>query len=165
MNRGRAIASALAIGLLVAPLAACAPEPGAAQSQQEKTTDPSKKQEPEGGSWPEKNPDEVYEKHTEIPADFPAEFVVPQGADIDDAGARGGGVWYLVLRATDAADADALWNDVIAEGSFTASDELTTAEGGRAATLTGATLRITAMTLPQSDGSVLVSYDITRTAG
>ena len=163
-RRSTPLAACLALGLLIAPLAACAPEPGSSDPGNSKpgTQTPGEKEEPEGGSWPEKNPDEVFEKHTELPADFPSSFTIPEGAKIDDAGTRGVGVWYLVLRAGSTADADALWAGIVESNGFAVSDEFTTAEKGRAATLRGAVLSVTALTIPQSDGTVLISYDITR---
>lgn len=154
----RAAAGVLALGLLVGPLAGCAPEPGTVRPD---GTDLTEKVEPEGGSWPEANPDEVFEKSQELPADFPAEFVIPEGAVIDDAGSRAVGSWFVVLRASDAAVASALWDGVVAGGGFAVADETETGDGGRAATLTSATLSVAAVTLPSEDGGVLLSYDIT----
>lgn len=156
----RITASVLALGLLVLPLAACAPEPG--EGTQSDPV-PTEKQEPEGGSWPEENPDEVFEKQQDIPEDFPESFVIPDGAVVDDVGSRGYGTWYLVLRATDQAAADELWDEVIAAGAFEVSDEAETVEGGVSATLSTGALSVTAMTLPDSDDTVLLSYDITST--
>lgn len=158
------------MGVLIAPLTACAPEPvpsapGESSGTSTSTPKPGDKKEPEGDSWPEKNPDEVYEKHTEIPADFPAGFAIPAGAEVDDTGSRGAGTWFLVLRATDAAAAATLWDSVIGSSGFAVSDEFETAEKGHAATLSAATLTASAMTIPQSDGSVLLSYDITQLPG
>ena len=156
----RVSAAVLALGLLVAPLAGCAPEPGA-YSPAGPGSAPAEKQEPEGGSWPAENPDEVYEKHREIPEDFPEAFVIPENAEDDDVGTRGYGTWYLILRAADESEAAVLWNEIVAAGSFVQSDDLETAEGGIAATLSSGELMVNAMTLPENDGTVLVSFDIT----
>ena len=162
-NIARVSAAVLALGLLVAPLAGCAPEPGASGSEgpEGPGSAPTEKQEPEGGSWPAENPDEVYDKHQEIPEDFPEAFVIPEGAEIDNVGTRGHGTWYLVLRAADEDEAAVLWDEVVAAGSFVQSDGMETTEGGIAATLSSGELTVDAMTLPEADGTVLVSYDIT----
>lgn len=159
----RITAGTLALGLLVVPLTGCAPEPGTTGSGTlgEGMPDPKDKQESEGDSWPEKNPDEVYEKHQELPADFPAGFVIPEGAVIDNAGSSGLGKWFVVLRAADASTADALWAQIIEAGAFAASDETTNAEGGIVATLTSTELEVAGMTIPEPSGEVLLTYDIT----
>lgn len=155
-----ATAAALALSLLLLPLAGCAPEPGSSG-----TGDPipTEKQPPEGGSWPEENPDEVFEKHQDIPDDFPEGFIIPEGAAIDDVGSRGYGTWYLVLRADTEVSASALWDEVIAGGAFTVSEESTTVEGGKTATLENGELSALAVTMPSDDETVLLSYDITST--
>lgn len=159
----RISAALLAISVLVAPLTGCAPEPGTSGSGSigEGLPDPKDKQEPEGNSWPEKNPDEVYEKQQELPADFPAGFVIPEGALIDNVGSSGAGKWFIVLRAEDVAAADALWTQIVQSGAFTVSDETTNAEGGVVATLTSTELDVAGMTIPDPAGEVLLTYDIT----
>lgn len=154
----RTAAAALALGLLIAPLAGCAPEPGSVRPD---GTDLTEKVEPEGESWPEENPEEAFEKTTELPADFPAEFVIPASAVIDDAGSRGFGTWFVVLSAADAAAASAVWDEIVTSGGFSVSDDAETADGGRAATLTSTALTAAAVTLPGEDGGMLLSYDIT----
>ena len=159
-TKTRAAAAAIALTLLALPLAGCAPEPGSVRPDGSSLEE---KHEPDGESWPEKNPDEAYEKQQELPADFPAAFVVPEGAAVDDAGSRAPGSWYLVLRADSAEAADALWDEVVSAGSFEARD----AEGSgdaRSATLVGGGLEVAALTLPGEDGAVLLSYDITAEA-
>lgn len=164
MRRTTAALSGLA--LLLLPLTGCAPEPGevgAPEGTVGEMPNSNEKQEPEGGSWPEENPPEVFEKSTELPENFPAEFVTPSDAVIEDAGARGPDTWFVVYRAADTEGSEAIWSSVISENGFTVSDEAETPEGGKAATLSGETLQVTAMTLPQSDGTVQLSYDIMNT--
>ncbi|GAA1319846.1 hypothetical protein ACFSWE_05595 [Leucobacter albus] len=158
----RTTGALLALGLLIAPLAACAPEPGTVRPD---GTDLTEKVEPEGGSWPEENPDEAYAKSQALPDDFPDAFAVPEQAIVDDAGSRGAGTWFVVLRAADAAAATALWDEIVAGGGFTVSDEIETGDGGRAATLTSPTLSVSAVTLPGTDGEMLLSYDLTSVVG
>lgn len=150
-------------------LVGCAPEPGSSEAPDTDSgivsPDPAEKQEPEGGSWPEENPPEVFEKNQDMPDDFPETFVVPGDAVVDDSGTRGYGVWFLVLRAEDEAAAHALWDAIVAGSGFAVSDESETTEGGRAATLTSDALAVQALTMPDADGSVLLSYDITALAG
>lgn len=161
-HKMRATAAVLALGLLLAPLSGCAPEPGTVNPDGRDLTE---KVEPEGGSWQEENPDEVFDKQVELPADFPAAFVLPEGAVIDDAGLRGVDSWFVVLRAEDQPAADALWDAVVSSGGFTVSDETETGDGGRAATLTGTGLEVAAVTLPTDSAGVLLSYDLTAVLG
>lgn len=111
--------------------------------------------------WTGGVPDEALEKTTELPASFPAaSFVIPDGSVIDDAGERSATSWFVVLRAKDAAGASALWNAVVAGSGFTVTDAAETPEGGTSAVLTSAALSVSALTLPEADGSVLISYDV-----
>ena len=154
------IAGVIALGLLIAPLTGCAPEPGTVSPD---GSDLTEKVEPEGGSWAEENPDEVYAKDTQLPEGFPAGFVLPEGSVIDDAGSRGYGSWYVVLRAADAEAAETLWDAIVSEGGFTVSDDAATGDGGRSATLTTAAMTVQAVTMPAEDGDgTLLSYDLTE---
>ncbi|WP_449282246.1 hypothetical protein [Leucobacter sp.] len=115
-------------------------------------------------SWPEREPEGGTPKHTEIPSSFPSgDFVIGSGAVIDDVGERASGGWFLVLRAADAREADTRWQTVISSNGFSVADSAATPEGGVSATLSNQRLVVDALTLPQSDGSVLLSYDIERT--
>lgn len=158
----RAATGALTLALAVTLLAGCAPEPGTVNPDGRDLTE---KVEPEGGSWPEANPEEAYEKSQELPEGFPAAFVVPEGATVDDAGSRDGGTWYLVLRADSSDAADGLWDAVVTGSGFAVSDEVETGDGGRAATLTSAELAVSAVTMPGEGDAVLLSYDITQGVG
>ena len=166
----RIAATGLASATLLFGLTACAPEPGETGTTGQEAKE-RMEQEESGkggdagtGSWPEENPEDVSDKHTDLPETFPGEaFPIPEGATIDDTGERAEGQWFVVLRAADAAAADALWNEVVAGGGFAVADETETAEGGRAATLTTPGYSVGALTFPQEDGSVLLSYDIMQT--
>lgn len=155
MSLQKAGIALFAATLLVAPLVGCAPEPGTPGSEEQ-----IPKHEPDNNSWNEENPDEAYEKTTTLPDGFPAEFVIPEGAKIDDAGSRGDGSWFLVLRAADRNSADQLWSEVIEAGSFAESDTVETSEGGTQATLVSGALDVTALRLPENDGAELLSYEI-----
>lgn len=154
----RWLAAFLAAGLLLGATA-CAPEPG--DSVAGKPDKGAETANPES-SWSEPTSEfDAEAKTTELPKGFPsAEFPLPPGAIIDDAGARGDTAWFVVLRATDEAAAAQLWEEILSLGNLVESDRVETAEGGIAATLTGATMLVTAVTIPQSDGSVLLSYDL-----
>lgn len=163
-----AIGSALAVGCLLGATA-CAPEPGptgVAGTGSEKSVDGA----PGAGgaesgeeSWPEREPEGGTPKHTEIPGSFPSDdFVAGPDATIDDVGERTSDSWFVVLRAETAADADARWQTVIDESGFTVADERATPDGGISARLANQGLIVDALTLPQPDGSVLLSYDIER---
>lgn len=157
-----ALAGAACAAALLLPLASCAAEPDDTGAGATRTEGASDAKGGEGGSWTQQDDGAASEKHVELPESFPEAFAVPEGAVVDDTGARSGTEWFLVLRAADAAAADALWEDVIAEGGFTVSDEDETAEGGRIASLRNAALSVEALTLPQEDGSVLLSYDLSE---
>ncbi|MCW2287798.1 hypothetical protein EDF60_1285 [Leucobacter luti] len=115
-----------------------------------------------GESWPEQNDPAVEQKDAQLPASFPSErFVVPPGATVDDAGERSATDWFVVLRAANQAEADQLWQSIIAESGFAATEVTASADGGISALLSSASTTAVAVTIPQSDGSVLLSYDVT----
>lgn len=152
----RRVIAAVAVPTLVLGLAACAPEP--VTGSREKGAELGEEGESGWGATSEQ--DEL--KSTELPDDFPKDaFTVPEGAVVDDAGKRGD-MWFLVLRAADEAEAESWWSEVIAGSGFVVSDDAETGDGGRSATLTATALTVTALSIPQEDGSVLLSYDIAR---
>lgn len=155
----RLLGAALITGLIVVPLSGCAPEPGDAQPGGGKPS-LTEKQEPEGESWPEKAPAEAYEKQVEVPADFPAEFVIPEGAVVDNVGVRDTGTWFLVLRAEDETAGNALWESVIQAAGFTSNEGPEPIEGGKTATLSSPALEVEATMFPEGS-QMLLSYDIT----
>lgn len=118
------------------------------------------------GGWPQQGDPQDTPKSRSLPASFPSEsFVVPETAAIDDAGERSANEWYLVLDAKNAATADALWQSIVDASGFAEADRSETADGGVAATLTNSALSVTALQIPQEDGSVLVSFDLSSTIG
>ncbi|WP_162903700.1 hypothetical protein [Leucobacter sp. wl10] len=181
--RGASIGAALTLTTALAlGLAGCAPDagPGPANDSGSKTPSTTKDPaaDPDGGSkgsgaadgkpgasdeesWPERDPEGGTPKQTEIPPSFPSgSFAMPPGAVIDDAGERSSTRWFVVLRAGDAAAADAQWQAVIDANGFAVADTAETPEGGVSARLSSAGLTVDALTLPQPDGSVLLSYDL-----
>lgn len=148
-------AGALGLALLLG-LTGCAPEPVAGQGGKE--SDVSRQE----SSWSDPIDDlDAEQRQTELRADFPtAEFPVPPDATIYDTGSRVPGTWFLVLSAEDETIAAALWDEVIRSGAYTVADETPTPEGGRSATLANGAFRAVAVTIPQPDGAVLLSYDI-----
>ena len=157
----RALVGASAV-ILALSVAGCAPEPAEIAGQPEKgseTTNPE-------SSWSQPTDDfDADAKTTELPDTFPREqFPLPAEAVIDDAGARGDSAWFVVLRAADATEAAVFWSEIVALGGFTESDVSETSEGGRASTLSSAALSVVAVTIPQDDGTVLLSFDLTRPA-
>lgn len=163
-NQPRSIASQfarkavapLAALFLVFGVAACAPEEVAGSVDKEsETTSPETKWEVDDTAGSERN--------ATLPDSFPSElFALPADATIYNAGERNSDEWFLVLNAVDATAAQSLWASIIELNGFAVSDELETTEGGTAATLAQGPLMIQAMTLPNEDGSVLLSYDVTR---
>lgn len=144
--------------LLAVGLAACAPEPGTDEATKGGQQS-AEEHEGAGGV-----PDDALKKETELPTDFPSDlFALPTGAVIDDAGARGDGQWFVVLRAKNQRAANVLWDKIIDDNALVASDQQKTGDGGRIATLKNrdAGLTIDALTLPGTGDEVLVSYDLT----
>lgn len=56
-----------------------------------------------------------------------------------------------------------IWDAIVQQNMFSVSDEATTSDGGVSATLTSESLEVQALTITDADGSVLLSYDLTRT--
>lgn len=146
----------LAALLLVFGATACAPEPVAGTVNKDgETTSPETK-------W-EVDENAGTELTQTLPDSFPNElFALPSDATIYNAGERNSDQWFLVLKAADTTAAQSLWTSIIELNTFGVSDEVETTEGGTAATLAQGPLTIQAMTLPNKDGSVLLSYDISR---
>lgn len=147
--------------LLAISLAACAPEPGTEAGSTDKD---SQTINPETSWGDGAVPDEGVQ--TELPESFPSDaFALPEGAVIENTGERGTGQWFLVLRADDEAEAERLWDAVIAQNGFTLEDSGEAVEGGRFGTLRSVSLTVQALTIPQQDGSVQLSYDLASTIG
>ena len=161
----RAMTLAFLLPALVLGLAACAPEPGTG-------VDPASPGVDAGGTGDEGNggetspQDDPALKQQELPADFPSDaFALPDDAVIDDVGSREPGSWYLVLRAQDAPQADDWWTQITGSSGFDVRDQEETEDGGHSATLVNSSLNVQALTIPQSDGSVLLSYDLGPATG
>ncbi|WP_125099218.1 hypothetical protein [Leucobacter chromiireducens] len=170
-TRPRRALLALCAGALIAlPLTACAPEPGtdtggtipesvAGAGGKDSESKPGAGD--SESSWSEQDVPEDLPKSTTLPESFPsAQFAIPDGAVIDDAGSRSDTSWFVVLRAADAATADTLWAGIISANGFAEADSAETAEGGMSAQLTGEGVSALGLTIPQDDGQVLISYDI-----
>lgn len=162
MNRHKAQGMKLIAGLgaavLALGLAGCAPEMGDVAGSTEKD---SQTINPES----EASEREVteYDFNTELPESFPSdEFAIPETAVIEDVGESGTDQWYLVLRAPDSEAEEAIWNEIIESNGFGVTDEGEAAEGGRLATLNGVSITTQVLTIPQSDGSVQMSFEILR---
>ena len=152
--RTRTLASSLIVGsALVLALTACAPEPvGPAEGAEGQ----------DESSWQgvEDVPEEL---ETNLVESFPVdEFPIPDGAEVYDNGERNQDEWFLVLNAEDADAAETLWEDVISAGEFSVEDFEEDSEIGASASLNNGALNVGALTAPQGDGSVLLSYEIAR---
>lgn len=158
MTGSRRTLALVTAGILALTISACAPEPEDVAGAPDKGGETQKGE--ESRSWQAEVPDEAELHNTELPSSFPSEFVIPEGAVISDTGEREEGVWFLVLEADNASAASELWQRVIGDGGFTVSDEGETPEGGVSAMLSSASLEVQALTMPQPDGTVLLSYDI-----
>lgn len=154
---GRMVTLLLATALACSA-AACAPEPGEEAGSIDKETQTISPETEWGGI------DQSYEEmQTTLPQSFPsAEFVIPSDAVIKDTGEKGPDTWFLVLEASSSEQGQAQWDAVVSASSFVVEDPVDTSEGGTAATLNSASLTVQAITIPQTDGTVLLSYDIQR---
>lgn len=157
----RALAASAA-AVLALGLVSCAPEPGeetVATSPEAGVTNPEETVNPET-EWGGRDAVEDTPV-TELPESFPTDdFLIPEGTIILNAGERSTAQWFVVLQSADDAAATQLWNEIVTQNGFEASEEGETAEGGRFATLTSSALTIQAFTFPQEDGSVELNYDI-----
>lgn len=142
-------------------VAGCAPEPVSGAGGKNATAHPSE------SSWGQPTDDlDPEARETELPESFPIEaFEIPDDATVWSAGERAGAeqVWFLVLIAADRDEAERLWQQLIDTNAFAVSDMQETSEGGQSAQLTRESLSVTALTVPQTDGSVLLNYDIRGT--
>ena len=163
----RLIATAVAAPLLVFALVGCAPEPTDGVPDSIAGAPEKGAETQEGSGWAEAtDPNDPSLRSVELPADFPSDaFALPANAVIYDASSARGG-WFVVLRAADAAQAEVWWAEVPAANGLIVSDESTNeSDGSRSATLTGPTISAIAVLVPDtSDGSVLLSYDLTPQA-
>lgn len=151
------VSTFVALGLLFGA-AACAPEPGDAAGLTDKDTETINPETEWGGR------DVTGEElTTELPPSFPNDiFTLPEGVTIYNAGERGEGQWFVVLIADGNDAAKLLWDDIIATNAFEVIDEVETSEGGVSATLANASLNVQALTIPQADGTVQMSYNLVR---
>ena len=150
---------AILIPVLAVGLAACAPEPG--QGNDPGTSPGSGEGTGSGSGGDTSDQDDPGLKAHELPAGFPSDnFAIPEDAVIDDAGERGPGSWYVVLRADDAPQADDWWTQIAGSSGFEVRGEEPSDDGGRSAKLISPNLSVLALTIPQADGSVLLSYDL-----
>lgn len=152
----RAVLVPIAAMLVVFGTAACAPEAVAGSVDKEaETTSPETK-------W---GSDDTAgtELTATLPESFPSDvFKLPTEATIYNAGERNSEQWFVVLKTADTATGEALWSSIIELNAFAVADETDTSEGGVAATLTQGPLTVQAMSIPNADGSVLLSYDVSR---
>ena len=182
MFRSRLSRALLITSLCMGGLTACAPEPGgvdasaAPQSDDaasefnggtgagddQSTVDTTAEQARDETVWSgaEREP----EKNTRVPEGFPASFPLPAEGEIDDVGARGDGLWFVVFRASSATEASTMWNAIITSGQFDVQQLSDTVEGGLQAVLESDTLSVQALTIPQPEGAVLLSYGIEELA-
>lgn len=153
----RALVTVSAVTLILGA-AGCAPEPGEAAGTIDKETQTTS---PET-EWGGKNlPAEALQ--TTLPESFPIDtFVIPAGATVYNTGESGADQWFLVLQAESAEAAQALWESMVSVNSFAVDDQVETSEGGTSATLVNALFNVQAITIPQQDGSVQLSYAIHR---
>ncbi|MBO1902630.1 hypothetical protein J4H92_11790 [Leucobacter weissii] len=148
---------------LVLALAGCGPEPEAEQPAGSSDVSEAKQRAESGESGSEREQEDAESlKSTELPEGFPeALFALPEDAIIDDAGSHEGGTWFVVLRAADQEQADAWWDEVSSRNSLTAHREEADEEG-RSAVLSNEELTVDALTIPEDDGGVLLSYDLSE---
>lgn len=149
-----------AAGALLLGAVGCAPEPGEEAGSIDKETQAVSPETEWGG---QDVPEEDLQ--TLLPESFPgAAFVIPTGATIYNAGEKSPDAWFVVFSADSVAAAQLLWDSIVAESNFELADPVETTEGGTSATLHNAQLSVQAVTIPQPDGTVLLSYDVLRMA-
>lgn len=150
----------IAASALVIATSGCAPEPGqeAGRIDKEKQT-----VSPETQWGGQDVPEDILQ--TKLPESFPVEgFVLPAEAAIYNSGEKNETAWFVVLNADSPEEAQSLWDSIVSQSSFEVTDQVETTEGGISATLNSAMLMVQAVTIPQTDGTVLLSYDISRIA-
>ncbi|MFV0435134.1 MAG: hypothetical protein ACK5LO_14320 [Leucobacter sp.] len=154
------VVAAGAAALLVFGLVSCAPEPEEIAGANGKSSATEKGSETASDSPEPEVPDDTFEKRTDLPASFPSEFFpIPEDAVIDDTGQREDS-WFVVISAPDQTTADTYWNRIIADGHFAVADLSESDIGDRTATLTSPDLEVAAVMMPQTDGTILLNYDI-----
>src|SRR5690606_28358479 len=100
---------------------------------------------------------------TSLPESVPSTaFIIPSGATVYNAGEKGPDTWFVVLSADSVTAAQLMWDSIIAESDFELVDTVETTEGGTSATLHNTQLSVQAVTIPQPDGTVLLSFDVLR---
>lgn len=155
-NYAGTISSLALIAVFAGSLLACAPEPESTEGAVDKDGTGVN----EETSWGDQETIET-EFVTELPESFPTEaFALPDTATIMNTGERGYGSWFVVLHAQDATAAEVIWQAIIEDNAFTVQDLGESSDGGQHASLSSASLSVTAVTIPQSDSSVLLSYDL-----
>lgn len=144
----------LAASALVLGATGCAPEPDQEAGSIDKELQTLSPETTWGGQdMPEQ------ELQTTLPESFPKDtFVLPEGSTIFNAGEKNPNTWFVVLNAQSAETAQQQWDSIILESSLTVSESVETTEGGISATLSNAVLTVQAVTIPQPEGSVLLSY-------
>lgn len=160
MRTVKSVLATLAAATLVLSAVGCAPEPGDAAGQTDKDSQTINPETEWGGGT-------VIEEElvTDLPASFPSEqFALPDAAVIYNAGERGTDQWFVVFTANSADEADLLWNEIIEVNELQVSNEEQAVEGGTHATLMNSALEVDALTIPQEDGTVQMSYSIARWA-
>lgn len=163
-SQGSKFTAAVVVTMLTVSLSACAPEPENTDAALPGTGGKGIENQSNESSWGESSRDQ-YQYTTELPASFPTDlFKLPEQIQIVDTGERpeNANQWFLVLKVSDQATADTLWSQIVADNGFTVKDEVTTTEGGKAAVFENAAMSVNALTLPQKDGSVDLSFDLTR---
>ena len=149
-----------AAGALLLGAVGCAPEPGEEAGSIDKETQTVSPETEWGG---QDVPEEDLK--TTLPESFPGTaFVIPTGTTVYNAGEKSPDTWFVVLTADSVTAAKLLWDSIIAESGFEVVDTVETTEGGTSATLHNVQLSVQAVTIPQADGTVLLSYDVLRMA-
>lgn len=177
----RLLASGVAVGLVIA-LSACAPEPEDGDARSADTPlisvrdsavpfgDEGRQLEGEStetlpkdeGILDGRQPVEL-EKSEELPSDFPlAAAPIPDSAIVDDAGTRGEGRWFVVLRTDSITAANDLLAEVVAGGELLEVTAETQEDGGVLADYESSTLIVNALTFMDSEGRALVNLEVTQ---
>lgn len=103
------------------------------------------------------------EKSEELPSDFPLGAApIPDSALVDDAGTRGEGRWFVVLRTDSISAANGLLAEIVSGGQFSEVTSDTQEDGGVLADYESTTLKVNALTFVDSEGRALVNLEVAQ---
>lgn len=143
-------------------LVGCAPEPVPA-NETVMAGQPTKGQSAEEGSQDQSWSQPVDEfdpavKNTSLPESFPVELVqFPETFKIVDTGSYTDASWFVVLESASLQDAESQVTAVADLNDFSVVETVDSADGGVYGSLTGASVTVEYLTVPNDDHTALLS--------